>query len=223
MSCDVSIRRCDTAQFIAAYAKKGDDGKYHIAPTVAPENFGLTVDFWLNWDCIVDLALSAFLFDAVVSVKVLNIDAEEREQWAEVRSNLVLIRRREVRLARYGWMWTMVPRSRFLTLQTRACRSFLRSKLESGCDLSPWRSPAARLKRSAWRGEILSVFQPLMRARLGILDLNWFKSEVRYCLLPNGIANDRARQEGGRYSDETDFDFMMRMAVWVENFSLPEN
>ena len=65
------------------------------------------------------------------------------------------------------------------------------------------------------------VFQPLMRARLGILDLDWFKSEVRYCLLPNGIANDRARQAGGRYSDQTDFDFMMRMAVWVENFSLP--
>jgi len=39
--------------------------------------------------------------------------------------------------------------------------------------------------------------------------------------LPDGVANDRVRQSGGRYSDSTDFDFMMRMGVWVENFALP--
>jgi alpha-L-fucosidase 2 len=65
------------------------------------------------------------------------------------------------------------------------------------------------------------VFQPLIRARLGILDLNWFKQEIRYCQLPNGIVNDRVRQTGGRYKDSTDFDFMMRMGVWTENLSLP--
>ena len=65
------------------------------------------------------------------------------------------------------------------------------------------------------------VWQPLARARLGMLDLNWFKREVRYCLTPLGIANDRARQTGGRYHDSTDFDFMMRMGVWTENLALP--
>ncbi len=65
------------------------------------------------------------------------------------------------------------------------------------------------------------VYQPLIRARLGMLDLEWFKNEVRYCLLPNGIANDRARQIDGRYNDSLDFDFMMRMGVWTENLSLP--
>jgi alpha-L-fucosidase 2 len=44
---------------------------------------------------------------------------------------------------------------------------------------------------------------------------------VAYCTLPDGISNDRVRQSGGRYSDSTDFDFMMRMGVWTENFALP--
>jgi hypothetical protein len=65
------------------------------------------------------------------------------------------------------------------------------------------------------------VYQPLIRARLGMLDLDWFKREVRYCLMPNGVANDRVRQIGGRYRDTTDYDFMMRMGVWIENLSLP--
>jgi alpha-L-fucosidase 2 len=65
------------------------------------------------------------------------------------------------------------------------------------------------------------VWQPLVRARLGMLDLNWFKREVRYCLTPLGVANDRLRQIGGRYRDETGYDYMMRMGVWTENLSLP--
>jgi hypothetical protein len=54
-----------------------------------------------------------------------------------------------------------------------------------------------------------------------MLDLEWFKREVRYSMTPLGVANDRVRQTGGRYSDATDFDFMMRMGVWTENLSLP--
>jgi hypothetical protein len=65
------------------------------------------------------------------------------------------------------------------------------------------------------------VYRPLILARLGLLDLDLFKREVRYCLLPSGVANDRVRQVGGRYDDTTDFDFMMRMGVWTENLSLP--
>ncbi len=40
-------------------------------------------------------------------------------------------------------------------------------------------------------------------------------------MTPLGVANDRVRQIGGRYRDDTDFDFMMRMGVWTENLSLP--
>jgi alpha-L-fucosidase 2 len=65
------------------------------------------------------------------------------------------------------------------------------------------------------------VYQPLIRARLGMLDLEWFKREARYCELPNGLIQDRVRQIDGRYKDSTDSDFMMRMGVWTENLSLP--
>jgi len=54
-----------------------------------------------------------------------------------------------------------------------------------------------------------------------MLDLEWFKSEVRYCSLPNDVANDRVRQSGGRYAQALDFDYMMHMGFWCENFSLP--
>ncbi len=54
-----------------------------------------------------------------------------------------------------------------------------------------------------------------------MLDLGWFKREVRYCLLPNGVASDRVRQINGRYCDDVDFDFMMRMGIWTENPSSP--
>jgi hypothetical protein len=65
------------------------------------------------------------------------------------------------------------------------------------------------------------VYQPLIRARLGLLDLHWFKREVRYCQIPNGVVQDRTRQIGGRYRDSTPTDYMMRMGIWIENFSLP--
>ena len=34
--------------FMVAFVKKGEDGKYHIVPTASPENWGCTVDFRLN-------------------------------------------------------------------------------------------------------------------------------------------------------------------------------
>ena len=51
--------------FIVAFVKKEADGKYHIVPSASPENWGCTVDFRLNKDCIMDLALSEFLLDAM--------------------------------------------------------------------------------------------------------------------------------------------------------------
>ena len=61
----------------------------------------------------------------------------------------------------------------------------------------------------------------MIRARLAMLDLDWFKREVQYCRVPNGVANDRVRQSGGRYAQSLDFDYMMHMGFWCENFSLP--
>ena len=210
------------ARFLVAYLKKGDDGKYHVIPTVSPENWGATVDFRLNKDCIIDLALTEFLLDAMLEgSRVLALDSEQRGAWEEVRRNLAPYPAGEgpfgrvwldVRDAPHEYVYnvpvTLAPvfpgeqvglgsRSELLEVARRTARTV---RLEGGNDL---------------------VWQPFVRARLGMLDLDWFKREVRYCLTPLGMANDRIRQTGGRYRDETDFDFMMRMGVWTENLSLP--
>ncbi|HTS61721.1 MAG TPA: twin-arginine translocation signal domain-containing protein [Candidatus Acidoferrales bacterium] len=210
------------AVFVAAFVTREADGRYHIVPTVSPENWGSTVDFRLNRDCIVDLALTEFLFDAAIEAsRVLGVDAAERERWSEIRAHLAPYPEID---GPHGRVWLDVPgapaewvynvpatlapvfpgeqvgldrRTELLDLARRTARTI---RLEGGNDL---------------------VWQPLARARLGMLDLKWFLREVRYCLLPNGVANDRCRQIGGRYRDETDFDFMMRMGIWTENLSLP--
>jgi alpha-L-fucosidase 2 len=40
-------------------------------------------------------------------------------------------------------------------------------------------------------------------------------------MLPNGTCTDRLLLAGGRYADETPFDYMSTMGIWFENFSLP--
>ena len=65
------------------------------------------------------------------------------------------------------------------------------------------------------------VFKNLQAARIGMLDLEKFKRQINYCLLPNGTASDRAMQVHGRYDDQGDYGFMDKMGVWFENFALP--
>jgi hypothetical protein len=210
------------AQFIAGYVKKGSDGRYHVTPTVSPENWGCTVDFRLNQDCIMDLALIDFLLEAAVEAsKTLKADASERKNWAEIRSNLAPY---PSAAASDGEVWLDVPNAPLrwiynIPVTLAPVFPGERVGLHSTGEQLDVARRTARTIRLEGGNDI--VYQPLIRARLGMLDLNWFKEEVRYCLMPNGIVQDRVRQVGGRYKDSTDFDFMMRMGVWTENLSLP--
>lgn len=210
------------ARFLAAFVTKEEDGKYHIFPSISSENWGCTVDFKLNKDCILDLALTRFVLDAMVSASnILGQDQEERRHWEEISNNLAPYPRSQ---GPYGEVWidivnappehvynvpiTLAPvfpgeqvgiarSSESLDIATRTAKTI---RLEGGNDL---------------------VSQPLIRARLGILDLAWFKGQIEYCMLPDGVSNDRVRQSGGRYALSTDFDFLMRMGLWCENFAVP--
>jgi hypothetical protein len=89
-------------------------------------------------------------------------------------------------------------------------------------------SPAGELEvaLTTWRNQQTEggnelVFENLQGARLGVLDLERFKRQIGYCLLPNGTCTDMVLQVGGRYLDETPYDYMGRMGIWFENFSLP--
>ena len=61
----------------------------------------------------------------------------------------------------------------------------------------------------------------LQAARIGMLDLEKFKRQINYCLMPNGTAADMVLQVHGRYNDMTNYGFMDHMGIWFENFSLP--
>ena len=209
-------------RFLVAYFKPGPDGRYHVVPTVSPENWGCTVDFRLNRDCIMDLALTEFILDAAAeAAKILGVDAEESGRWRELRSRLAPYPQAS---GPHGSVWLDVPGApvEFVyNVPVTLAPVFPGEQVGLGL-----RAPMLELARRTARLVRLEggndlVYLPLILARLGMLDLNWFKKEVRYCLLPNGVCNDRVRQIGGRYSDQTDPDFMMRMGVWTENLSLP--
>jgi hypothetical protein len=151
----------------------------------------------------------------------LGEDASERQKWAAIRSSLTDYPKAagpegevwvDVVNAPIGWIYN-IPVT--LAPVFPGERVGLDSKRE---DLEIARRTARTIRLEGGNDV---VYQPFIRARLGMLDLDWFKKEVAYSRLPNGIVNDRVRQVGGRYKDATDFDFMMRMGVWTENLSLP--
>ncbi len=207
-------------EFIAGYVKLGTDGRYHVKPTVSPENWGCTVDYRLNQDCIMDLALIDFLLEATIAAsEILRVDANERPNWLKIRSRLAAYP-----IAPKSNVWLDVPNAPeawIYNVPVTLAPVFPGERIGLHSD----ENDLALARRTAQTVQLEGgndvVYQPLIRARLGMLDLDWFKREVRYCLMPNGIVNDRARQTGGRYHDSTDFDFMMRMGVWTENLSLP--
>lgn len=210
------------AEFLAAFVTKEDDGKYHIVPTVSPENWGATVDFRLNRDCIIDLALTEFLLDAVVEAAgVLRTDAGKLQKWREIRANLAPYPAGD---GPYGRVWLDVvnaPHEFIYNVPVTLSPVFPAEQVGLGSNPELLELARRTTRTVRLEGGNDLVWQPFVRARLGMLDLEWFKREIRYSMTPLGVANDRVRQAGGRYRDSTNFDFMMRMGVWTENLSLP--
>lgn len=223
---------CEAVQFLNAYMRRPDahgpqwnDDKYHIYPTVVPELHGLKVDPAFSADCIVDLTLTKFVFKAYLEAcKVLGRDREEAELARQVREIL-----------------DHFPE--YITAQSQRGKVFVSVSGESpeqvyntpnplmpvfpGEDIG-LHSPKEVLEiaLNTWRNQRNEggnelVFLNLQGARLGVLDLERFKRQISYCLMPNGTCADMVLQVGGRYSDETDYAFMARMGIWFENFSLP--
>ncbi len=210
------------AQFISAYVKRNDDMKYHFSPTVSSENWGFTVDQRLNKDSILDLALTKFLLNSVVEASVvLGVDEGERVRWKEIGENLAPY---PTATGPYGEVWVDVlnaPVGHIYNIPITLAPVFPGEQVGIGLNTQHWEIAQRTAHTISLEGGNDLVYQPLIRARLGMLDLEWFKREVQYCRVPNGVANDRVRQSGGRYAQSLDFDYMMHMGFWCENFSLP--
>src|ERR1700722_16695315 len=212
----------EAARFVAAYVKRNDDKKYHFSPSVSSENWGFTVDQRLNQDSILDLALTQFLLNAVVEASVIfAVDEGERARWKEICENLAPY---PTATGPYGELWIDVvnaPVGHIYNIPITLAPVFPGEQVGIGLNTQHWDIAKRTARTISLEGGNDLVSQPLIRARLAMLDLEWFKQEVRYCRVPNGVANDRVRQSGGRYAQSLDFDYMMHMGFWCENFSLP--
>lgn len=219
--------------FLTAYMKRADahggrwqDSNYHIFPTVPPELYALRPGFRYNYDCAVDLALTKFIFKAFQqSAITLGTGAADQELLANITDILAHFPSYPVATsATYGKVLVSVPGEHDKvvynvpnalitvfpgedygldadkdTLQLLK-NTFLNQQNEGGNDL---------------------VFGNLQAARIGMLNLEAFKRQITYCLLPNGTASDKVMQTGGRYSDQSDYGYMAGMGIWFENFALP--
>ena len=210
------------ARFLAAYLTKEDDGFYHVFPSVSSENWGFTVDFKLNKDCILDLALTRFVLDAMVSAStILGQDVEERQRWRDISTNLAPYPKAN---GPFGEVWLDIsnaPPEHVYNVPITLAPVFPGEQvgLDTGQKFLEIATLTAKTMRLEGGNDLVS--QPLIRARLGMLDRSSFKKQIDYCMLPDGVSNDRIRESGGRYSLTTDFDFMMRMGLWCENFAVP--
>jgi len=80
----------EMALFYAAYAKKGDDGYYHIIPSMEPERWGFYYQFARNKDVISSLCMFRWgLNRAADAAEVLGVDADLRQQWRQVAAQIV--------------------------------------------------------------------------------------------------------------------------------------
>lgn len=222
----------EAVQFLNAFIRRAgtrghrwDDDDYHIYPTVAPELHGLRVDPRFSADCNVDLTLTKFVFEAYLQAcRRLAVEQAESGLMAQVQDILDHFPAYPTAESERGTVFVSV--SGETSEQVYNTPNPLASvfpgedvglhspKEQLGIALTTWQN-----QRTEGGNEL--VFQNLQGARLGLLDLETFKRQVRYCLLPNGTCTDMVLQVGGRYRDETPYDYMARMGIWFENFSLP--
>ncbi len=222
----------EAVRFLAAYMRRpeahgaswGDD-LYHIFPTVVPELHGISPGLRLNRDCLVDLTLTKFVFRAYLKAcGVLGLDQQEAETIRSVREILAHFPPYPTAPSPRGPVFVSVtgedPETVYnvpnplMTVFPGEDHGLHSSADEFQILTNTWRN-----QQNEGGNEL--VFLNLQAARLGLLDLEKFKRQIAYCTLANGTCADLVLQTKGRYGDATAFDYMARMGVWFENFSLP--
>lgn len=77
------------ARFYAAYVRQGEDGCYHVIPTVSQENWYLTPNFEYNRDSVGALGFIGYhLRAAAQAADILGRDADEAARWRQIAARL---------------------------------------------------------------------------------------------------------------------------------------
>ncbi len=217
---------CDYISRPDAHGSRWPDGKYHIFPSVPPELYGLQPGFKFNHDTQIDLALTRFVFKAYLeAMRILGFDRQEKELAAQVRRILPQLPDYPVsRSEEYGEIYVSVPGEKdgmVYNVPANLTHVFPGEDygLASPDSIRTRLANTVHAHRNEGGNDI--VFVPMQQARLGLLDLEQFKRQVRYATLPNATVTDAVMQTGGRYDDRTDFMYMGGMGIWFENFALP--
>jgi hypothetical protein len=221
-------------QFLTAYMKRPDahdgerwkDNKFHVFPTVPPELYALRPAFRFNYDCAVDLTLVKFVFKAFKrSAALLGTTANETQLLTDVDN--ILNHFPEYPTAeskKYGSVLISVPGEDDQVVHNvpnALISVFPGEDYGLHSDSATYRLIKNTYKNQQNEGGNDLVFINLQAARAGLLDLDEFKRQVNYSLLPNGTATDMVMQTKGRYNDQSDFSYRAKMGIWFENFALP--
>ncbi|MDR1897961.1 MAG: glycoside hydrolase N-terminal domain-containing protein [Prevotellaceae bacterium] len=223
----------DAVMFLVDYMTRPDahgaqwnDDKYHIFPSVPPELYGLQPGFKFNYDTQVDITLAKFIFKAFIeAVDALKYQKQEAALVKDVKK--ILADMPEYSTAdseTYGTIYTSVPgENDRMVYNLPANLMHVFPGEEYGQDASPdvYQKLVNTFRAHQNEGGNEIVLMNLQAARLGILDIEKFKRQVNYAMLPNKTVADYVLQSGGRYSDQTEFDWMGSLGIWLENFSLP--
>jgi hypothetical protein len=224
----------EAVKFLVAYmncpeargGKRWMDNNYHIFPTVPPELYGLQPGFKYNYDCSVDLTLTKFIFHAfLAATRELGTENSERSLLDQV--NDILAHFPDYPTAKsekYGKVLVSVPGEHagvVYNVPNALITVFPGEDYGLHSDPATLQLLKNTFKSSQNEGGNDLVFKNLQAARIGMLNLETFKRQVKYSLLPDGTATDMVMQTGGRYGDQTDYAFMSHMGIWVENFGLP--
>jgi hypothetical protein len=208
-----------------ARGERWGDDRYHIFPTVAPELYGLTPGFARSYDCLVDLTLTRFVLKAFLQAcAALAREREEAELIAAVQDVLAHFPVYPTAETRLGPVFVSVPGEDpeiVYNVPNPAMPVFPGEELGLHSPPEDYAIAANSYRNMRIEGGNELVFGNLQGARLGLLDLERFKRQIRYCELPNGTCTDMVLQVHGRYSDTLAYDFMANMGIWFENFALP--
>ena len=221
----------EAALFLADYMlrdganPRGDD-KYHLFPTIVPEMYGLTEGFTKNLDGAVDLTLTKFIFRcSLQAIEDLGLEEPEAELAANIRKILSAYPEYPTAQSQWGQVYVSVETEDPDNVIYNCPANLMQIFPGEDVDAQTATAEELELAINSWKhhyneGGNDIVFYYLIGARLGCLDLEKFKRHVRYCQLPNKTVTDRVTLRGGRYWDNVNCDFMSRMGIWVENFSL---
>ncbi|MFC1607967.1 hypothetical protein ACFL47_08355 [Candidatus Latescibacterota bacterium] len=208
-----------------AHGDAWGDGNYHIFPSVPPELYGLRPGFDKNYDTTADLALTHFVFDAYLEAcTILGYEKSEAALMGNVREILAHFPGYPTAQSGSGEVFVSVPGENPEVVYN--CPASLMSVFPGeihGLHSSPRDLEIAlnTYKNQQNEGGNDIVFLNISAARLGNLDLEKFKRQINYALLPNGTCTDKVLQIHGRYTNNTPFDYMAPMGLWFENFALP--